>query len=40
MSPARSRRQQRALYAKKGAAWVKRHHFDKLAPKPRSKRRK
>lgn len=28
--PARSRKQQRFLYAKKGAAWVKAHHFDKV----------
>jgi hypothetical protein len=28
--PAKSRKQQRALFAKKGAAWVKAHHFDKL----------
>jgi len=36
--PAKSRRQQKALYAKKGAAWVKRHHFDKLAPKAKRKK--
>ena len=28
--PAKSRKQQRFLYARKGAAWVKRHHMDKL----------
>jgi len=35
--PAKNRRQQRALYAKFGAPWVKRHHFNKLA-KPKRKR--
>ena len=30
--PAQSRRQQRYLFATKGAAWVEQHHFDKLAP--------
>jgi hypothetical protein len=27
--PAKSERQRRYLYAKFGAAWVKRHHFDR-----------
>lgn len=35
--PAKSRKQQRFLYAKKGAAWVKRHHFDKLARRRKKK---
>lgn len=38
--PARSRAQQKALYAKKGAAWVKTHHFDKIAPKKRRTKKK
>lgn len=40
--PAKNRRQQRALYAKKGEAWVKAHHFDRIAgqPKKAKKRRK
>jgi hypothetical protein len=29
--PAKSRRQQRYLFAKFGEEWVKQHHFDKLA---------
>lgn len=35
--PARSERQRRFLFATKGKAWVKRHHFDKLS---RSKKKK
>lgn len=31
--PAKNRAQQKALYAKKGAAWVKAHGFDKIDPK-------
>lgn len=31
--PAKNRRQQMALYAKKGRAWVKAHHFDKIRPR-------
>ena len=40
--PAKSRAQQRALYAKRGAAWVKEHHFDRLEgkPKPAGKRKR
>lgn len=38
--PARSRRQQKALYAKKGAAWVKTHHFDKIVPKKKKRKKK
>ena len=37
--PAKSRRQQKALYAKKGEAWVKAHHFDVVRPKPKKKTR-
>jgi hypothetical protein len=29
--PAVSEKQRRYLFAKFGAAWVKRHHFDRLA---------
>ena len=36
--PAKSRKQQRALYAKFGEAWVKKHHFDKLASKKARKK--
>lgn len=43
--PAKSRAQQRALYAKMGAAWVHAHHFDVVAgqstkPPPKKKKRK
>jgi len=38
--PARSRRQQRFLYWKFGAAWVKRHHFSTIRRKRRKRRRK
>ena len=31
--PAKSRKQQKYLFAKKGEAWVKAHHFDKLKKK-------
>lgn len=31
--PARSRRQQRYLYARFGEEWVEEHHFDKIAKK-------
>lgn len=33
--PSVSRRQQRYLYASKGAAWVKEHGFDKYDPSAR-----
>lgn len=36
--PAKSRRQQMALYAKKGRAWVKAHHFDKVRSGPKKKK--
>lgn len=35
--PAKSRKQQRFLYAKFGAAWVKAHHFHKVKPGPKRK---
>lgn len=43
--PAKSRRQQRYLYAKFGEAWVKAHHFDVVEgqsgkPKTKKKRRR
>lgn len=38
--PAKSRKQQRALYAKKGEAWVKAHHFDKVEPASKKKRKR
>lgn len=38
--PAKSRKQQRALYAKKGEAWVKAHHFDKLDTSKKKRKRK
>jgi hypothetical protein len=37
--PAKNRKQQRALYAKKGKAWVKRHHFDKIRRKKKGRKR-
>ena len=37
--PAKSRRQQRFLYSKFGKAWVKKHHFDKLAPGRKKKKK-
>lgn len=36
--PSQSERQRRYLFWKKGAAWVKRHHFDKV--RKRRKRKK
>lgn len=38
--PARSKRQQRYLYAKFGEAWVKAHHFDRLSTEKRLRRRR
>jgi hypothetical protein len=38
--PAKNRRQQKALYAKKGKAWVKEHHFDKIKKKKKKKGKK
>jgi hypothetical protein len=38
--PAKSRKQQRYLYATKGEAWVKAHHFDRVKPKKRSSKKK
>lgn len=36
--PARSERQRRFLHAKFGHAWVKKHHYDKVVPKRKSKK--
>jgi hypothetical protein len=36
--PAKSRKQQRYLHHKFGHAWVKKHHFTKLASRKRRKR--
>jgi hypothetical protein len=36
--PSKSEAQRRALYAKKGAAWVKKHHFDKVEGKSKKKK--
>lgn len=38
--PAKSRKQQRFLFSKFGADWVKRHHFDKVSRKKKSKKKK
>lgn len=35
--PAKSRKQQKALYAKKGKAWVKKHHFDTIKKSKKKK---
>jgi len=35
--PAKSEKQRRFLFAKKGAAWVKRHHFDRVQKRKRKK---
>ena len=37
--PAKSRKQQKYLYAKKGEEWVKKHHFDKVKPQKPKKRK-
>lgn len=37
--PAVSESQRRYLYATKGAAWVKAHHFDNAGPLPAHKRK-
>lgn len=37
--PAKSRKQQKYLYATKGEAWVKAHHFDKVEGKPVKKKK-
>ena len=36
--PAKSRKQQKYLYAKKGKAWVKAHHFDRIKKKRKKKK--
>jgi len=38
MSPARSKKQMRWAFAAKGAAWARRHHFNRL--RRRRKKRK
>lgn len=38
--PAKSEKQRRFLFWKKGAAWVKKHHFDKVESKPKKKKSK
>lgn len=38
--PAVSEEQRRFLYATKGAAWVKRHHFDNKGKLPLRKRQR
>lgn len=38
--PAESEAQRRYLYAKFGAAWVKRHHFDNPGKLPAHKRKR
>lgn len=35
--PSKNRRQQKALYAKFGSAWVHEHHFDEVATSKRPK---
>ena len=37
--PAKSRKQQRYLYANFGSNWVHMHHFDKLRPKRKAKKK-
>ena len=38
--PAKSRAQQKALYAKKGSRWVHAHHFDKIEGKGKKTKKK
>ncbi len=38
--PAKSRKQQKFLYARFGKAWVKKHHFNKIAKRKQSKRKR
>jgi hypothetical protein len=38
--PAQSQQQRRFLYATKGPAWVKKHHFDNPGPLPKFKNKK
>ena len=38
--PAKSRAQQRALYAKFGSQWVHAHHFDRIAGEPKKAKKK
>jgi hypothetical protein len=37
--PARSKKQRAYLYHKFGKAWVKKHHFTKVVPKRKKKRK-
>jgi len=37
--PAKSRKQQKFLFATKGEAWVKAHHFDKVKAKPKPRKK-
>jgi hypothetical protein len=38
--PAKSRKQQKLLFAKFGEQWVRAHHFDKIEGSPKKKRKK
>jgi hypothetical protein len=38
--PAKSRRQQKFLFARFGEAWVRHHHFDRVQKPSKSKRGK
>jgi hypothetical protein len=38
--PAKSRKQQKWAYAVKGAAWARRHHFNKLRKTSRKRKRR
>jgi hypothetical protein len=38
--PAKSRKQQKLLFAKFGEQWVKAHHFDKIEGSPRKSGRR
>jgi hypothetical protein len=39
VSPAKNRRQQMAIYAKKGAAWARRHHFNRIRGQRKKKKK-
>ena len=38
--PAKSRRQQKWAFATKGEAWAKKHHFDKVKPTAKKRKKK
>lgn len=38
--PARSRRQQKYLAARFGGSWLKAHHYDRVAPRRSTKRKR